>query len=428
MWIEFIVIIIMIFASAFFSGTETAFASVNPARLKNLKDDRGKVKDKIAFYISEHYDSALATILIGNNFVNNAASSVATVIVIGIIGESYSWVATISITVLVLIFGEILPKTVAKNIPEKVSGITAWPIFILHIILRPVVLIIDGFIKVLSFLWKESVSDNTTVSEDDLENMLDIAEDEGILEEEQCDLIQNALDFDEVLAYEVITPRVDMEAIDIRDSFSKNLQILFNTTYSRIPVYEDTPDKIVGILHLNKFYKELAESTDGKVSIRSILSEPIYVHKTMALPDVLDKMREEKKHMAIVLDEYGGTMGIITMEDILEQLVGEIWDEYDEVVEEFVRIDETHYEAIGDMRIDDFFDEFDIDIDEADYEDGNVTLGGWATDELEGEVEEGKNFLFQNLSITVISYDNMRIERLGIEVVETKEEETDEQD
>lgn len=425
-------IMILVAVSAFFSGTETAYATANISRLKAKHEEKGTLTARLSIYIKERYESTLSAILIGNNLVNNTASAIATVVVIAFFGgnDDYSWVATVVMTVLVLVFGEILPKIVAKRIPEGFCRMSSIPIFVLFVLLYPVTWVVDGVMSLLSRVWSGQIADAETISEDDFETMIDIVEDEGVLDEEQCDLLQNALNFDEVLAYEVITPRVDMLAIDIRDSFDKNFQILLNSPYTRIPVYEDTPDKIIGILHLNKFYKALAYANDEKISIRSLLSEPIFVHKTMPMPDVLDKMREVNRHMVVVLDEYGGTMGILTMEDVLEQLVGEIWDESDEIEEEFIVIDENHYEALGDMRIYDFFDELDIDIESEDQEQeefdaSNVTIGGWATDCLDGEVQEGSSFTFRNLIVTVLSYDNMRIERLGIEVTEEQETEDD---
>lgn len=432
MTVRILFVLVLIMCSAFFSGTETAFACANVSRLKARVNDRGLLSDRAALFISEHYSSALSSILIGNNLVNTAASSIATVIVIAIFGgnQNYSWVSTVIMTILVLTFGEILPKVIAKRAPEVMARIFALPIVVIYWLFRPLVWIIDGIVKLVSKIWASQVSDGDAVSEDDLEKMLDIVEDEGILDEEQCDLLQNALNFDEVLAFEVVTPRVDMLAIDIHDSFSKNKEILLTSPFTRIPVYEDTPDKIIGILHLNRFLKAVVSSENEKISIRSLLSEPVFVHKTMPLDDVLDKMKELNRHMVVVLDEYGGTFGILTMEDVLEQLVGEIWDESDEIEEEFVCIDETHYEALGDMRIFDFFDELDIDVesDEEEFDDANVTLGGWATDILEGEVEEGSSFEFKNLLITVLEYDNNRIEKLGIEVIEKEEEQAEEEE
>ena len=418
---RYIAIAFLIMVSAFFSATEIAFASVNPLRLKTRQQKKDTLAVRLALRISESYENALGAVLVGNNLANNAASSIATVIVIGYLGDNFAWVATAVMTLLVLAFGEIIPKVLAKQFSEQFSVAVAIPIHILTVILKPVTVVMMAFINLLSKLWKSSITEDT-VSEDDLENMIDIVEDEGVLDEDQCDLLQNALSFDEVLAYQVVTPRVDMDALDIRDPYEKNLRKINETTYSRLPVYEDTPDNIIGILHLNHFYKEYVDHE--RVNIRSLLLPVTYVHKTMPLPDVLEKMKDSKSHMVVVLDEYGGTMGILTMEDVLEQLVGEIFDETDEIEREFVCIDDTHFEADGDMRIHDFFDEFDIDIeDDEDFDNDNATVGGWTVTMLDGEVNEGDSFRFENLVITVKKAEEHRVERISVEKLPEETEE-----
>lgn len=420
--LRFVGITLLILVSAFFSGTEIAFASANPARLKSKRQERDSVSLSIASKIVDDYENMLGAVLIGNNLANIAASSIATLIVMDLLGEGYAWVATLVMTLLVLIFGEIIPKVLAKQFAEQFCTAVAIPIYVLSLILKPITLIMTGLIGLLSKLWESSIADPDAVSEDDFENIIDIVEDEGVLDEEQCDLLQNALDFDTVLAYEVITPRVDMDAINIRDPYETNIRKIEDYIYSRIPVYEDTPDNIIGILHLNHFYKEFVKGE--RVNIRSLLLPVTYVHKTMPLPDVLEKMKETKSHMVVVLDEYGGTMGILTMEDVLEQLVGEIWDESDEIEREFVCIDDTHFEADGDMRIYDFFDEFDIDIDEdEDFETDSATVGGWTITMLDGEVDEGDSFTFENLRITVKKAEEHRVERIEVEKLPEQDEE-----
>lgn len=404
---------LLLIVSAFFSATEIAFASVNVSRLKGKYEQNKRLSYKIAIKISENYNENLGAILIGNNLANNAASSIATVIVLALLGEGYVWVATLAVTLLVLTFGEIIPKVLAKAFADKFSVLISVPMYLLSLILYPITFLFSAFVNLVSRLWEKSVTDGDSVSEDDLENMIDIAEDEGVINEENADLLQNALDFDEVLAYEIITPRVDMEAIDIRDPYEVNIKKILASTYSRLPVYEDTPDKIIGILHLNRAYKELVGNE--KINIRSLLLPVPYVHKTMPLPDVLQKMKEDMCHMAIVLDEYGGTMGIVTMEDVLEQLVGEIWDENDEVESEFVCIDDTHFEADGDMRIYDFFDEFDMDIeDDEDFDNDSATVGGFVMTMLDGKIEENSSFVYENLEITVIESDEKRVGRISV--------------
>lgn len=421
-YLYYILILFLILASAFFSSTEIAYASVNTARLKSKREKTDSLALILAEKIADNYDKKLSTILIGNNLVNTASSAIATLIVLKL--ELPSWVATVSMTLIVLIFGEIIPKVLAKQMPEQFCYITAIPIYILDFIAKPVTLIAMGIVKIGSFFWKSNISDSDSVSEDDFENIIDIVEDEGVLDEEQCDLLQNALDFDEVLAFEIITPRVDMESIDIRDPYEINLKKIHECTYSRMPVYEDTPDEIIGVLHLNHFYKSFVDKQ--RVNIRELLLPAVTVHKTMPLPDVLDKMKETKSHLVIVLDEYGGTMGIITMEDVLEQLVGEIFDESDEIEREFIALDDTHFEADGDMRIYDFFDEFDIDIDdEESFEGETATIGGWVVSMLDGEPEENASFAFENLIITVKQADGVRVEKILVEELETEEDEED---
>lgn len=411
--LRYLAIALLVFVSAFFSATEIAFASVNPARLKARRQKKDSLSLSLAIKIVDDYENMLGAVLVGNNLANIAASSIATLIVIDLLGDGYAWVATLVMTLLVLTFGEVIPKVLAKQFSEQFTVAVAIPIYTLSVLLKPITVVMMAFIRLLSKLWESSVADSDAVSEDDLENIIDIVEDEGVLDEEQCDLLQNALDFDSVLAYEVVTPRVDMDALDIRDPIEVNLRKIGESTYSRLPVFEDTPDNIIGILHLNRFYKEYVNNQD--ISIRELLLPATFVHMTMPLSDVLDKMREKKSHMVIVLDEYGGTMGLLTMEDVLEQLVGEIWDESDEIDREFVCIDNTHFEVSGDMRIDDFFDEFDIDIDEEDEEIDNTTVGGWTVSMLDGEPEKGAEFKYENLIITVLETDGRRVDRIAVE-------------
>lgn len=421
--LSFVYIGLLLLLSAFFSATEIAFASVNTSRLKSRLEKKNTLSVRLALRLTERYDDALGAVLIGNNLANNAASAIATVIVLTLLGDHYAWVSTVVMTLLVLVFGEIIPKALAKQFSEKFSVFVSVPIYLLSIVLWPVTALMLGIIKLVSGIWEENVADGDAVSEDDLENIIEVVEDEGVLDEEQCDLLQNALDFDSVLAYEIITPRVDMIAIDIRDPYEVNIRKITESIYSRIPVYEDTPDKIIGYLHQNHVFKEMVDT--DRVDLRSLLLPLTFVHKTMPLDDVLEKMKETKGHMVVVMDEYGGTMGILTMEDVLEQLVGEIWDETDEIEREFVCIDDTHFEAVGDMRLIDFFDEFDIDIEEEDedFSEDNTTLGGFVTSMLEGEAEVGDSFRYDRLIITVLDCDEKRIERVGVEELPEEEEE-----
>ena len=416
-----IIIVVCLLFSAFFSSSEIAYASANNLRLKRAAEEKGTTAAKLAYKIYNNYENALATILIGNNLVNIASESVATVIVIGWLGSSNAWIATIGMTILVLICGEIVPKIVAKTMPEAVSTIYAIPLYVLMIITKPIVILVDAIVKLVSHLWKKGI-DNSPISEEELETILDTVEDEGVLDEEKCDLLQSAFDFDEVQAYEIITPRVDMIAIDAESTREEMLEILLDSVYTRIPVYKDTIDNIIGILHINLVIRALTEDPDA--DILATMMEPVFVHKTMALDEVFELMRKKRSHIVVVTDEYGGVMGILTMEDAMEQLVGDIWDENDEIEPEVVELSDGTLEVDGDMRIEDFFDE--VEFDDRDLDDDNATVGGFVVEQLGHYAETGDQVDYENLSFTVLETDNRRIERLKVEVL--PEEEDSEED
>ncbi len=417
-----IIIVVCLLFSAFFSSSEIAYASANSLRLKRAAEEKGTVAAKLAYKIYTNYENALATILIGNNLVNIASESVATVIVIGWLGSSSAWIATIGMTILVLICGEIVPKIVAKTMPEAVSTIYAIPLYTMMIITKPIVIVVDAIVKLVSHLWKKGI-DNSPISEEELETILDTVEDEGVIDEEKCDLLQSAFDFDEVQAYEIITPRVDMVAIDVDSTREEMLEVLLDSVYTRIPVYKDTIDNIIGILHVNLVIRALTEDPDA--DLLATMMEPVFVHKTMALDEVFELMRKQRSHIVVVTDEYGGVMGILTMEDAMEQLVGDIWDENDEIEPEVVELSDGTLEVDGDMRIEDFFDE--VEFDDRDLDDDNATVGGFVVEQLGHYAETGDQVDYENLSFTVLETDNRRIERLKVEVLPEEEDSEDEE-
>ena len=315
-------------------------------------------------------------------------------------------------TILVLIFGEIMPKIISASMPEKFAWLVSWPLRIIMIILSPLVWLVDKLMSLVSKIWESKLPDGPAVTEDDLENIIETVEDEGVIDEETSDLLMSALDFDDVLAYEIITPRVDILAADIDDSFEEILEVALSSPYSRIPVYEDTIDNIIGILNIRRLFKRML--SEEKPDIRSLLMPVHFVHKTTALPDVLSKMKKHKSHMVMVSDEYGGIMGLLTMEDVLEQLVGDIWDETDDIEAEIVQINDELYDVDGDMRIYDFFEE--MEIDDRDFDDDNATLGGFAIEMLGGEPILGGSFEYKNLTITIRRLRKRRVERLAVTV------------
>ena len=408
-------ILVCIYLSNFFSGSEMAYSSVNKMRLES-EEEEGNRRARIALYITEHFDDALSTILIGNNLVNIACSSMGSVLVILLLGsDQYAWLSTLVITIAVIIFGETIPKITAKKGANHYALRYAWPIRILMFILKPMVLLIVGLVNLLTLPFKgETAENDADAAVEERQTIIETAEDEAVLDEDQSELVQNAIDFNEVMASEAMTARVDVVALDINDSFQKNLAIIERASFSRIPVYEDSIDNVIGILYMNRFLKEYA--SDRHVDIRSLLMSPCHIYKTTRLPDVLAELRKEKQHMAIVVDEYGGTLGVITMEDVLEQVVGEIWDETDTIETEIEEVGDHIYEVDGDLPIDEFLDL--MEIRKEDFEGESETLGGFTIETNGTFPKEGDVVCYEDIRITVLKMDGLRVERVRVERVE----------
>ena len=410
MIVDLLLILACIALSAFFSGSEIAYAAAQELRLEHAAQTRGGAYG-LALRVKRSFEKALISILVGNNLVNIAASSLATVVAMDLMGEKGAWAATAVMTVLIITFGEIGPKIVASAQPERFCNLAAAPMGLWMGLTWPLTWVLEKLLRLTSRLWERGLNSGPAVTEDDLETIIETVEDEGVVDEDTADLLQSALEFDDVLAYEVITPRVDMVGIDLDDSREEMLKVAFASPFTRIPAYQETMDNIVGILHLNHLYKALVK--DPEADIEKLLLPPIFVHKTTPLDDVFNTMRRKKGHMVVVTDEYGGTMGILTMEDVLEQLVGDIWDESDEIEEEFVEVKENTYEVDGDMRLSDFFAEFDKDEEEID--DDNATVGGWAVEMLGGYPKLRESFTFEDLTVTILKRNNLRVLRLLVE-------------
>ena len=359
--------------SNFCSASEMAFSSCNVMRLENARDD-GSKRAKIAVYITEHFDDALSAILIGNNLANIGASSLASVAVILVTGgDEYAWLATIILTVLVIIFGETMPKISAKKNANRTSLKNAYVVRAMMIIFYPLVWLVVSLIKLLTMGMKPEAADaDSDEAVEELQSIIETAEDEDVLDEDQSELVQAAIDFSETSAFEVMTARVDVQAIDIEDDWDDILAIIEDAPFTRLPVYEGSIDNVIGILYLNHFLKAMAD--DGRVDIRKLLMPPCYVYKTMKLPAVLNTLRKAKQHLAIVSDEYGGTLGVVSMEDVLEQIVGDIWDESDVVEHEVVQREKSEYELDGAMILSDFLELVGLNEDDVDAE--SNTVGG----------------------------------------------------
>ena len=417
-WYVYLIgILVLIALSAFCSGSEMAFSSANRMRLENLMED-GSHRAKVAYQIVERFDNALSAILIGNNLVNIGASSLASVLAFTLAGnDRWSWLATILLTIAVIIFGETIPKILAKKNANRVSLRFAYAVRIMMIVLAPVVLLVVGLVKLLTLPLKgEQPDDDEDAASQELQSIFETAEDEDVIDEERSELLQAALGFSDVSASEAMTARVDMVAIDIDDDWSEIRAILNSTPYSRLPVYEDSVDNIIGFLYLNRLFREQVDTLlesgaeTPPADLRSMLIEPCFVYKTTKLPQVLAELRRQKKHLAVVTDEYGGTLGVITMEDVLEQLVGEIWDETDTVETEFVARESGEYELDGDMVISDFLELLEWDEDAIETE--SATVGGWTLERFGAFPLPGDSFEADGLHVTVLAMDNLRVERV----------------
>lgn len=410
-YIALIGIFLCLCLSAFCSASEMSFSSCSTMRLENARD-AGSKRAKTAVYITEHFDDALSAILIGNNLANIGASSLASIAVILIAGDGYAWVATVVLTVLVIIFGETMPKITAKQNANRFALKNAYIVRAMMVVFYPLVWVVVMLIKLITLGMKGEAGDSPDEAVEELQSIIETAEDEDVIDEDQSELVQAAIDFSETSASEVMTARVDVQAIDIEDDWEDILAIIEDAPFTRLPVYEGSIDNIIGILYLNHFLKALADN--GYADIRKLLMPPCYVYKTMKLPAVLSQLRKAKQHLAVVTDEYGGTAGVVSMEDVLEQIVGDIWDESDTVEPEVVQHTESEYELDGAMVLSDFLEL--VGINENDFDAESDTVGGWTLEMFGGFPEEGDSFTFRNISVTVLSMDGRRVERVLVKV------------
>jgi len=403
---------VLIIFSAYFSATETAFSSVNKIRLKNMASD-GNKKAKLALDLACDFDRILSTILVGNNLVNIGATSLATVIFIEYYGDIGATLSTIVMTVVVLIFGEISPKSIAKEAPETFTMFSASFLKFLMFILTPVNYVFSLWKKLLSLIFK--FDDNHKMTSDELMVLVDEVTQDGSIDEDESELIRNAIEFTERCAEDILTPRIDLEAVPA-DATKEEVALVFQQSrFSRLLVYEESIDDIIGVIHLKDFYTE--KGITGK-KLSEIMTEPVFVPKSIMISDLLKYLQKNKSHIAVVSDDYGGTLGIVTMEDILEELVGEIWDEHDDVVETFTELSENKYKVFCNTDLETFLKFFDIN-----YDDENSSVNGWVMEELGKIPEVNDKFSYQNLDITVTQTDDRRVVELEVVVNEIEDEE-----
>lgn len=405
---KIVLVVVMMIFSALFSGTETAYSSVNKLRLKNY-EAQGNKKATKALMLANRFDDVLTAVLIGNNIVNIATSSVSTLIFVDIFGSSGAGISTAVITVLVLIFCEVLPKSYAKRNAEKISLLFASPLSVLVTVLKPFVWILNK----MSSIFKGA--DSPTVTEDELKYMIDEIEEEGIIEEQESELVKSALDFDEITVNKILIPRVKIIGVEINESIDEIKKLFNQEMYSRMPVYEKSLDNITGIITNKAFFKMLVE---GKSDIREIIQEVPHIADTNLISEAMKLMQRSKVHLAVVTDEYGGTEGIVTLEDIIEELVGEIYDEDDEIITNIVKLSENRYEAAGDTNISDLFEM--LELDEAITETDCTTVGGWITDIMGHIPEAGETVETGIFILTATEVNENKVEKIVIEILHEK--------
>ena len=414
---EYLFIVLLLLGSAFFSGTEIAYTSLSKLKIKKDRENPKGVR-KLVLFIYDHFDNALSTLLIGNNLVNIAATSIATVMAVKLADslggkiedDTASTIVTVVMTVLILIFGEITPKMIARRCSDTISKWSAVPLMVLMILLFPAVLVSGWIVKLFSLIWRRKNGTVVTITEEEFENILDTAEDEGIIDENETELLQSALEFTDLDAGDILTPRIDVVGFELSDSMDTILEIINDTQFSRYPVYERTVDHVVGILYVKHLLKELAEGRE--TSLQELMLEPVFIPKSMKLNAIMDEFRSRRTHMAVVADEYGGITGIVTMEDVLEQLVGDIWDENDDIVNDWQAVGKDRYECAGDLNLSDFFGH--LDLDDGEVETSCATVGGWATENIGTMPVPFDAFDYKNFTILVKEVEDNRIERLII--------------
>jgi len=403
-----IALVILVAMSAYFSATETAFTSLNRIRLKN-KAENGNLRAARTLELAEKYDKLLSTILIGNNIVNITATTIATLLFTKLLGEATGpAVSTVVLTIVILIFGEVSPKSLAKESPEAFAMFAAPLLRFCMVILTPANFLFTQWKSLLSKIFHKKESDGIT--EEELVTMVDQAENEGGLDQHESELIRAAIEFNDLEVEEILTPRVDIVAVEDTASEEEIAGAFAESGYSRLPVYHEDIDDIVGILHEKDFH---TARYHGKFNLKESISSALYTTGNTKISDLLRILQREKAHMVVVVDEYGGTEGLITMEDIVEELVGEIWDEHDEVVEDIKRQEDGSYLIACSADLPDLFDLFGIKDEESDAN----TIAGWVMEQIGRVPEVGDRFQAEGLDVTVTQMDHRRVMEIKVVIL-----------
>lgn len=397
-WIYVAVIAFCILMSAYFSASETAFSSLNKTRMKTMAE-KGNDRAKAALALAENYDQLISTILIGNNIVNILASSLATLVFVGLYQDAGATISTVVITLVVLLFGEITPKSIAKETPEKFAMFSAPLLRVMILILKPLNFFFSSWKHMVAKLF--NVEADNTISQEELLMFVDEVEQEGTIDSDAGQLLRNAIEFTDREATDILTHRVDLVAVPVETSKEELAKVFAESMFSRVLVYEGNIDNIIGVVHQKDFY-----TGDGITDkpLNEVMSSVLFVPKSERISQLLRLLQTTKSHVAVVVDEYGGTYGIVTMEDILEELVGEIWDEHDEVVENIRKLDENVYEVDAALDLEDFAERFGMKIEST-----MVSVSGWLMEQLGKLPEVGDSLTEGDWNISVTAVENHRV-------------------
>ena len=408
-WWQLIVTLVCLVIYAYFSATETAFTTFNKIKMKMMAE-KGDKRAATVLELSENFDTLISTILIGNTLVNTLSASMATIFFTKLLKnldeDISALIASVIMTVVVLVFSELSPKTLAKNAPDKFALFSAPIIKVIQHVLKPLTFLFQKWQTLLSKVFKPQ--EDTGMTEEELISIIEEAEEDGGIDEEEGTLIKSAIEFGDLEVGDIFTPRIDITALPSNADKDTVARTFSESGYSRIPVYEGDIDNVVGILYYKDFYSLVK---DKNVAIDEIIKPVIYVAKTQKVNDLMKELQEKQLHLAVVMDEYGSTAGIVTLEDILEEIVGDIWDEHDEIIEEIKEISDGEYEVSGMTNIEKLFDELDLPFDD---ELDAATANGWAMAVLERIPEEGDSFEHMGLKVNVLKMDGKRIETLHI--------------
>ncbi len=403
-------LLILIVLSAYFSATETAFSSLNRIKIKNLANE-GNKRAALTLELCDKYDKLLSTILIGNNIVNIMSTSIATALFVFYFPKNGVALSTVVMTVVVLIFGEVSPKSIAKEMPESFAMFSAPYINFICKVLTPITVLFVWLKEILAKII--GVESDRTITDDELLTMVKEAQADGGIDEDEGDLIKSAIEFYDLDVDDILIPRVDIVAIDVESTVEEINEVFSSSRFSRLPVYKDTTDNILGVINQKDFNYEVI---NGIKSVEEVIKPVTFVIENMKISDLLTVLQKNKSHLAVVTDEYGGTVGIVTLEDVIEELVGEIWDEHDEVVEDIVSICENTFKISGNLNLDKLSETVEVEI-----ESENSTVGGWVMERLEKIPEVNDSFEYEKLKVTVTKTDERRVYEVVV-TVENKSE------